>query len=138
MDYTINLTITDQSLSASNIVSVNGTVAIIGCTFDFDATWDAFPARQAIFKNSNDTGAYVAAIGPSGCLIPWEVLKKAGTVSMAIVGTNTDGQVQRTNTIICVVQTRTLQGGVNGIEPTPDQYAQFIAQVEEIIGQAGV
>ena len=57
---------------------------------------------------------------------------------MAIVGTNTDGQVQRTNTIICVVQTRTLQGGVNGIEPTPDQYAQFIAQVEEIIGQAGV
>ena len=138
MDYTINLTISDQSLSASNIVSVNGTVAIIGCTFDFDATWDAFPARQAIFKNNNDTGAYVAAIGASGCLIPWEVLKRAGVVYVAIVGTNTDGQVQRTNTIICVVQTRTLQGGVNGIEPTPDQYAQFIAQVEEMIGEAGV
>lgn len=138
MDYTINLTITDQSLSASNIVSVNGTVAIIGCTFDFDATWDAFPARQAIFKNSNDVGGYVAAIGPSGCLIPWEVLKKAGTVSMAIVGTNTDGQVQRTNTIMVVCQTRTLQGGVNSIDPTPDQYAQFIADVEEMIGQAGV
>lgn len=138
MDYTINLTITDQSLSASNIVSVNGTVDIIGCTFDFDATWDAFPARQAIFKNSNDTGAYVAAIGASGCIVPWEVLKKAGVVYVAVVGTNTDGQVQRTNTIMVVCQTRTLQGGVNGIEPTPDQYAQFIAQVEEIIGQAGV
>ena len=138
MDYTINLTISDQSLSASNIVSVNGTVAIIGCTFDFDATWDAFPARQAIFKNSSDIGGYVAAIGPSGCLVPWEVLKKAGTVSMAIVGTNTDGQVQRTNTIMVVCQTRTLQGGVNSIDPTPDQYAQFIADVEEMIGQAGV
>lgn len=138
MNYTINLTISDQSLSASNIVSVNGTVDIISCTFGFDATWDAFPARQAIFKNSSDSGGYVAAIGPSGCLIPWEVLKKAGTVSMAIVGTNTDGQVQRTNTIMVVCQTRTLQGGVNSVDPTPDQYAQFIADVEEIIGQAGV
>lgn len=138
MDYTINLTITDQSLSASNIVSVNGTVAIIGCTFDFDTTWDAFPARQAIFKNSNDTGGYVAAIGASGCLIPWEVLKRAGVVYVAVVGTNTDGQVQRTNTVVCVIQTATLQGGVNSIEPTADQYAQFIAEVEEIIGQAGV
>ena len=57
---------------------------------------------------------------------------------MAIVGTNTDGQVQRTNTIMVVCQTRTLQGGVNSIDPTPDQYAQFIADVEEMIGQAGV
>ena len=138
MEYTIHISVSEQTLIAENIASVNGTVEIIQCIFDFDTTWDAFPARQAIFKNSNDVNAYVMAIVDGSCIVPWEALKRAGTIHMAVVGSNTDSQVQRTETIQIVVQCKTLQGGVNGIEPTPDQYAQFIAQVEEMIGQAGV
>ena len=138
MEYTIHISVSEQTLIAENIASVNGTVEIIQCIFDFDTTWDAFPARQAIFKNSNDVNAYVMAIVDGSCIVPWEALKRAGTIHMAVVGSNIDSQVQRTETIQIVVQCKTLQGGVNGIEPTPDQYAQYIAQVEEMIGQAGV
>ena len=135
--YEVNLNVTGQTLTVEKICSVNGTVDIIKCNFTFD-DWAEFPARQAIFKNSGAINSYVAPIVENSCVIPWEALKREGAVRVALVGTNTDGQVQRTNTIICVVQTQTLQGGVNGIDPTPDQYAQFIAQVEEIIGQACV
>ena len=138
MEYTIHISVSEQTLIAENIASVNGTVEIIQCIFDFDATWDAFPARQAIFKNSNDVNAYVMAIVDGNCIVPWEALKRAGTIHLAVVGSNTDSQVQRTETIQIVVQCKTLQGGANSIEPTPDQYAQFIADVEEMIGEAGV
>lgn len=138
MEYTINVAITDQQLSADNFITVNGTVALIRCCFAFDESWDDFPARQAIFKNSSDVSGYIMAVTQNGCLVPWEALKRAGVVQMALVGSNTDGQVQRTETQPVVVQTKTLQGGTNGIEPTPDQYAQFIADVEDLIGQAGV
>ena len=135
--YEININVTGQLLTVEKICSVNGTVDIIKCNFTFD-DWAEFPARQAIFKNSGAINSYVAPIVEDSCVIPWEALKREGAVRVALVGTNTDGQVQRTNTVICVIQTATLQGGVNSIEPTADQYAQFIAEVEEIIGQAGV
>jgi len=138
MEYTISISVSDQCLSLSGIQSVNGTVDIVRCAFTFDATWDDFPARQAIFKNAVNGSAYVAAIAGDTCIVPWEVLKSPGAVRMALVGTNTDGQTQRTETVTLVKQTATLQGGVNSIDPTPDQYAQFIAQVAEMIGEAGV
>ncbi len=137
MNYIVNITVTEQCLSVPSIMSVNGTVDIISCDFTFDETWADFPARQAIFSG-NVTKNYVASIYDDTCIVPWEALKRPGEVKIAIVGTNTSGQVQRTETRTIIRQTATLQGGVNSIEPTPDQYAQFIAQVEEIIGEAGV
>ena len=138
MEYQINITITNQALNVERIATVEGTVKIVRCNFDFDNTWATFPARQAIFRSSAQYDNYVASIVDDTCIIPHEVLDKAGSVSVAIVGTNADGQVQRTIPATCVIQTSTLKGGVNSIDPTPDQYAQFIAQVEEIIGDAGV
>ena len=137
MEYTINLSINGQCLTADKILSVNGTVDIIRCNFTFEG-WDDFPARVAIFQSKAQRKAWVASLMNGSCLIPWEALVREGEVLVALVGTNTDGQVQRTETKTVVLQKKTLQGGVNSITPTPDQYAQFIAQVEEIIGQAGV
>ena len=137
MEYTINLSINGQCLTADKILSVNGTVDIIRCDFTFEG-WDDFPARLAIFQSKAQRKAWVASLMNDSCLIPWEALTRAGEVLVALVGTNTDGQTQRTETKTVVLQKQTLQGGVNSITPTPDQYAQFIAQVEEIIGQAGV
>lgn len=138
MEYLIDIAVSEQSLAVSDILSVNGTVDIIRCNFSFDSTWDSFPARQAIFNSRTPSKNYVASLMEDTCVIPWEALKKEGEVKVALVGTNTDGQVQRTETKTVVIQKQTLQGGVNSLDPTPDQYAQFIAQVEEIIGQAGV
>lgn len=138
MEYIINVAIDEQNLYTPEILSVNGTVDIIRCNFSYDSTWDNFPARQAIFNSKSLHKSYVASIANDSCVIPWEVLAKEGDVLIALVGTNTDGQVQRTETKTIVKQVSTLQGGVNSITPTPDQYAQFIAQVEEIVGQAGV
>ena len=137
MEYTVNLSINEQNLSVYQILSVNGTVDIIRCNFTFEG-WDDFPARLAIFQSKAQRKAWVSSLLNDSCLIPWEALTRAGEVQVALVGTNTDGQVQRTETKTVVLQKQTLQGGVNSIDPTPDQYAQFIAQVEEIIGQAGV
>lgn len=138
MEYTINVAIDEQNLYTPEILSVNGTVDIIRCNFSYDSTWDNFPARQAIFESKGLRKSYVASIADDSCIIPWEALAKEGDVRIALVGTNTDGQVQRTETKTIVKQVSTLQGGVNSITPTPDQYAQFIAEVEEMIGEAGV
>lgn len=137
MEYSIDIAVNEQSLTVEDILSVNGTVDIIRCNFTFNG-WDDFPARQAIFNSRIPSTNYVAAISNDTCLIPWEALQKAGEVKMALVGTNTDGQVQRTETKTVVIQRQTLQGGVNSIDPTPDQFAQFIEEVAEMMEGAGV
>lgn len=137
MEYSIDIAVNEQSLTVEDILSVNGTVDIIRCNFTFNG-WDDFPARQAIFNSRIPSTNYVAAISNDTCLIPWEALQKAGEVKVALVGTNTDGQVQRTETKTVVIQRQTLQGGVNSIDPTPDQYAQFIEEVAEMMEGAGV
>ena len=134
MNYELSVSVSDQRLCVSQIISVNGTVDIIKCNFTFDSTWDDFPARQAIFS-SRTSSNYIASIINDSCLIPWEALVKSGEVNVAVVGTNTDGQVQRTETKVIAIQKKTLQGGVNSIDPTPDQYAQFIEEVREMLKQ---
>lgn len=130
---TINLTINDQKISASEIVTVNGTVGVIECEFSFNDYWNEFPTRRAIFENDKMKAPYEADIINNKCMVPWEVLKREGCIYVAIVGTNTSGQIDRTNTVHAITQMKTLQGGDNSIEPTPDQYAQYVQHVGEKI-----
>lgn len=130
---TINININGQQVSTARVLTVNGTVKVIECEFTFNGYWDGYPTKKAIFKNNNMNDSFEAVIVDNKCIVPWESLRREGIVKMAIVGSNTGGQVERSETIPVIVQCKTLQGGVNSIDPTPDQYSQFIERAGEAI-----
>lgn len=129
----IKLNVNGQTIKADSIQTVNGTVNVVDCSFAFDEYWNSYPARKAIFHNSSDHSAYEAAIIGGACIVPHEALAKSGDLMVAVCGENTDGQIDRTNTTVVAFVKRTLQGGANSIDPTPDQYAQYVAEVSAAI-----
>lgn len=129
---TVKVKVNGQCLSTSEVLTVNGTVNMIVCEIETDNWWTAFPAIIAIFKNDNDGREYIADVINGRCTVPHEVLRKAGNILMAIKGEN-ETQIERSETKVIAVQKRTLQDGANSIDPSPNQYAEYIERAGEAI-----
>lgn len=80
----------DQVLVATILpkLACNGK-KVVKLHVEFDATWDDFPARQAIFTTSNDPTPYPAPLSSTGdCTVPAEVLADDGYLFITIEGLN--------------------------------------------------
>lgn len=128
--YYIKASVKDQNLIVPEMQSVNGTARVIACRFTFDKSWEHYTAKTAIFGHQLLGEVEMDIIG-NECEVPKEILIKSGIISLAVKGSTPDGEVQRTETQPIIKQKCTLQSGKNAVEPTPDQYAQFVAAVDE-------
>lgn len=127
----INAKVVDQTLSCNKIFTVNGTVNIISVEFEFDDYWlNSFPTKRALFENSKSKVKRGSDIINGVCKVPHEVLKDKGYIYMSVEGMNTSPKTERTNKELVSIQERTITETDNTIEPTPDQYAQFIEAVQ--------
>lgn len=126
----INAKVVEQTLSCNKIFTVNGTVNIISVEFEFDEYWSIFPAKRALFENSKSKVKRGSDIINGVCKVPREVLKDKGYIYMSVEGMNTSPKTERTNKELVAIQERTITEADNTIEPTPDQYAQFIEAVQ--------
>lgn len=127
----INAKVVEQILSCNKIFTVNGTVNIISVNFEFDDYWlNSFPAKRALFENSKSKVKRGSDIINGVCKVPHEVLTDKGYIYMSVEGKNSYPKTEYTNDILIIVQEQTITNADNTIEPTPDQYAQFIEAVQ--------
>lgn len=132
LNKTIPVEVSGQNLIVQEkLSSVRATVGLIEVAFTFDSYWDNFTVKKAHFQNSNDANAFTKDIINGKCEVPFEVLFYKGVISIAIEGTNVNGQVERTNPVDIIKQTETIIKGRNCINPTPDQFTQFVKAVNE-------
>lgn len=135
MDKIIKLKVSAQHLTGDEICSVNRTVGLMSCEFEFDDSWNDYPVRLANFKRDTDpmSEAVTRNIINGQCRVPDELLKYKGTISVAVQGENTEGQTERTEALRIIAQTQTIVDGRNVIDPSPDQYTDFIERAGEAI-----
>ena len=63
--------------------------------------------------------------------VPWEITEKAGAYSVGVLGTKTDGTTIPTNTVTQSVDPSVTPEGEIPDPPTPDLYAQMLAEFDE-------
>lgn len=118
-----------QSICVTDETLVSRSVGIYECEFDFQG-WDGWN-KTAVFQLDSEEPIEVV-LTSNTCIIPWEVLRRSGTLKIGVYGTR-DAQVIPTLwTEQMCVRIGTPTGAV-GTEPTPSVYEQIL---EALAGRA--
>lgn len=123
----ISLFTKDQVLLASQKVKIaSGDVDSVTLKVAFDEKWDEFTSRTATFDNSNYNEPIPDRLFVNNqCIVPWEALSVAGTLSIGIVGDAIDGR-RKTSTIIKLNILQGAKTGTTTVSPSLDLYQQYI------------
>lgn len=129
----LRLLTSDQHLVAAHRVKVAaGDINSLILHVDFDAVWDEFIVRKALFENDSvkcDTQD-ILLVG-NECIVPPEVVSAAGVVSISVTGYTADGTAKKTSTIVKMKVHESLTDATTTIEPTMDLYMQYLAALKE-------
>lgn len=122
----------DQQLTISKKPKIaSGDVESVKLKVEFDALWDNYSARSAIFYTANDSTVYEKLLTNDECVVPHEVLEEAGILYIGIRGLKADGTAIKTSTIIKYkIAEGAKMAGETTKEPSPDMYQQFLEAVD--------
>lgn len=99
--------------------------------FEFCPLWDGF-TKTATFYIKKEETYYAELDSENTCIIPHEVLEKAGNVFFGVVGVNSDN-ITRTSEVL---KYKIVQGAISEnhkpSDPTPDIYEQILARLNSI------
>ena len=134
MNHEINLTGYTASCNAADNMLCLGTAGSYGLEklhVTADAAWDGLTIT-ATFTNSGSTTVAVTGgavdVPPEATRMPTRDRVRYGQI--AFKGADADGSIRLISTpIYYKVQASSATDGENTIAPTPDQYAQFVAEV---------
>lgn len=130
----ITLTTNDQKLTVTQKpLLASGDVNSVILHVDFDAAWDGYIARTAVFHTSKDSTEYEKLLTNGECMIPDEVLVDAGTLFIGVRGVPVDGSAVKTSSLVKYKIVEGASPGTYTIQVTPDIYQQYIAAMKEQI-----
>jgi hypothetical protein len=123
----ISLFTKDQVLLASQKVKIaSGDINSVTLKVAFDEKWNDFTSRTATFDNSNYNETIPdCLLVDNQCIVPWEALSVAGTLSIGIVGDTADGK-RKTSTFIKFNILQGAKTGTTTVSPSLDLYQQYI------------
>lgn len=123
----ISLFTKDQVLLASQKVKIaSGDINSVTLKVEFDEKWDDYTSKVATFDNSNYNEALPECLlVDNQCVVPWEALSVAGTLSIGIVGDAVDGK-RKTSTFIKFNILQGAKTGITTVSPSLDLYQQYI------------
>lgn len=100
--------------------------------FEFGPLWDGF-TKIATFYIKKDETYYAEVDFDNYCIIPHEVLEKAGNMFFGVMGVNTE-EITRTSEVI---KYKIVQGAISEghkpSDPTPDIYEQILAKLNTAV-----
>lgn len=107
----------------SQQILTSGSTNVDEVRFVFDASWDDFSVKTAIFYR-NKAKCYVRILENGGCIVPSEVLESSGYLFIGVRGTNEDKNVNSE-----VVKYKVEEGALENApdDPTKDVYDQILA-----------
>ena len=117
----------DQHLIATVIPKLaQNNVNTVRLHVAFDSSWDAYPAKSAVFTTSKSARPYPVTISSQGdCLFPQEVLVEEGKVYIVVRGENSSNGTFKSSTRLTV---KVLEGHPAVIisDPSPSVYQQLL------------
>lgn len=110
---------------------VAGSVCVCGVEFSFDASWDVYTSKTAVFKHSDGTEREVILTDGRCDSIPWEVLQCPGRLRVGVYGEN--GESTRPTLWAAPL---TVHPGAAACEPaeepTPSKWQQILELLEQV------
>ena len=118
-------------------VIASGQIAFVTLKFTFDCSWKNL---HKVVQFSQCDAVYNRVLGVDGlsCLLPSEL--HPGMVKMSIFGYDSDSDTTiRATTVPITLHVRPsgFDGGSCNVPPTPDLYAQLLAEIKKIISESG-
>ena len=101
--------------------------------FTFSEDWQDAGSITALFKNE-DNETYAQILDEKGkCKVPWEVLDKAGELSVSCFGND----LITVNRCYVIIEESGYEEGKTPVEPTPTVYEQIIERLDDISSKVG-
>ncbi len=131
MKYTVNGA---RIVAVQNETLVAGARGVHFAEFTFDASWDEYVTRKAIFKRENIAVEQLIVDGV--CVIPWEALEGSGTLLVGVYGESAD---KRRPTLWASPKSVNEGAGEADAsrEPTPDVWQQLLAEMNAVVPHIG-
>ena len=127
----IRLVTKDQELIiAEKPLLASGDVNSVVLHVDFDAAWDRYIARTAVFYTSKDSTVYEKLLTNGECIIPDEVLTETGTLFVGVRAVPVDGTAQKTSALVKYKIVEGAKPGTYTLHVTPDLYQQYIEAIK--------
>lgn len=131
MSYTtITAHISDQTMQLTNLPNLaSGSIGVLRIQCHFCDLWDGY-GKSAVFYKDKDT-VYHSLIVDDIVTVPHEVLAEAGYFYFGVMGIADN---TRTTEVlkISVAQGAITSASAESVEPSPDIYAQILAQYNEL------
>ena len=118
-------------------VIASGQIAFVTLKFTFDCSWKNLH-KVVQFSQCDEVYSRVLGVDGLSCLLPSEL--HPGMVKMSIFGYDSDSDMTvRATTVPVTLHVRPsgFDGESCNVPPTPDLYAQLLAEIKKIISESG-
>ena len=118
-------------------VIASGQIAFVTLKFTFDCSWKNLH-KVVQFTQCDETYNRVLGVDSLSCLLPSEL--HPGMVKMSVFGYDSDSDMTvRATTVPVTLHVRPsgFDGESCNVPPTPDLYAQLLAEIKRIISESG-
>ena len=124
----IELVANDQLLQVTVSPKISsGEVNTVGIHVDFSDEWNNFGKNAVFYTSYNSRDIYEIVMTNDECIVPSEVMTKAGTLYIGIRGVNSEkNKVKTTSLVKLKISEGTPTGNSTEVEPTPDVYQQLL------------
>ena len=128
---TIQMITNDQTLIAVQSPKVaagdvNSTILHI----DFDATWNAFEIKSAVFHTAKNSTVHEVLLTDNECIIPASVLAEDGILFVGVRGMTADSEAVKTSTLVKYKIVEGATASQKTIYPELDMYQQYLAALK--------
>ena len=129
---TITLMTIDQILSVTDQPKItSGDRDTDKIRVEFDEVWQKY-TKSAVFYTDYDNRVYEILMDSDECIIPHEVLAKAGTLYIGIRGVNLDTNAVKTSTLVKYkIENGAPSGSEAALPPTATDYQQIISIMKD-------
>lgn len=129
---TIQMITNDQTLIAVQSPKVaagdvNSTILHI----DFDATWDVFEIKSAVFHTAKNPTVQEVLLTDNECIIPASVLAEDGILFVGVRGVTADGETVKTSTLVKYKIVEGATASQKTLYPELDMYQQYLVAITE-------
>ena len=118
-------------------VIASGQIAFVTLKFTFDCSWKNLH-KVVQFSQCDEIYNRVLGVDGLSCLLPSEL--HPGMVKMSVFGYDSDSDMTvRATTVPVTLHVRPsgFEGESCNVPPTPDLYAQLLAEIKKIISESG-
>lgn len=133
----ISVVLNDQILVAAEKVKIaSGDIESVFLSVEFDPTWDEFINRTVSFHTSHNSAPTEVLLINNQCTVPAEMLEKAGTMYVGVIGAKADGSAVKTSSITSFKIIQGANHSYTTIKPALNLYLQYLAAMNEKLDPA--